>query len=170
MRSPHSTETALYRIVNDLNSESGDVSLLVDFSLALENIDHNILIERLEKRVGLSGPVLDWPAFYLKAQLFSESMYGESHRGQYLVHCSSVCTCCPLATQARKTRYVSIIMPVTHSYTCPFSPVESLVECIKGMNTWVSRNVLQLNCDKTEILIIGAKPLQKSVPFYPLSA
>ncbi len=58
----HSTETALIKIINDIrfNSDSGKISVLVllDLSAAFDTVDHNILLERLENWVGLSGMAL----------------------------------------------------------------------------------------------------------------
>ncbi len=60
----HSTETALIKIINEIcfNSDSGKISVLVllDLSAAFDIVDHNILLERLENWVGLSGMVLKW--------------------------------------------------------------------------------------------------------------
>ncbi len=58
-RPHHSTQTALIKIINDIrfNSDSGIISVLVllDVSAVFDTVDHNILIERLENWVGLSG-------------------------------------------------------------------------------------------------------------------
>ena len=66
----HSTETALLYIQNDiLNSiDQNKVVLLVllDLSAAFDTIDHELLINRLSSRLGLSGCVLDWFRSYLK--------------------------------------------------------------------------------------------------------
>ena len=60
----HNTETALLYIHNDiLNSiDQNKVVLLVllDLSAAYDTIDHELLINRLSSRLGLSGCVLDW--------------------------------------------------------------------------------------------------------------
>ncbi len=65
----HSTETALIRVTNDLllSSDPGCISLLVilDLSAALDTIDHNILLNRLENFVGISGSALAWFKSYL---------------------------------------------------------------------------------------------------------
>ncbi len=66
-RAHHSTETAL-KIINDIhfNSDSGKISVLVllDLSAAFDTVDHNILLERLENWVGLSGMALKWLRSY----------------------------------------------------------------------------------------------------------
>ncbi len=55
----HSTETALIKIINYIrfNSDSGKISVLVllDLSAAFDTVDPNILLQRLENWVGLSG-------------------------------------------------------------------------------------------------------------------
>ncbi len=65
----HSTETALIRVTNDLllSSDRGCISLLVllDLSAAFDTIDHNILLNRLENFVGISGSALAWFKLYL---------------------------------------------------------------------------------------------------------
>ncbi len=58
-----STETALIKIIHDicLNTDSGKISALVilDLSAVFDTVDcHNILLERLENWVWLSGMVL----------------------------------------------------------------------------------------------------------------
>ncbi len=64
----HSTETAL-RVKNDLllSSDRGCISLLVLLNLnaAFDTIDHNILLNRLENSVGISGSALAWFKSYL---------------------------------------------------------------------------------------------------------
>ncbi len=65
----HRTETALIRVTNDLllSSDRGCISLLVllDLSAAFDTINHNILLNRLENFVGISGSSLAWFKSYL---------------------------------------------------------------------------------------------------------
>ena len=67
-RIEHSTETALTRIHNDIllaiDDSSCIILVLLDFSAALDAVDHNILL-RLELRFGITGKALSWLTFYL---------------------------------------------------------------------------------------------------------
>ena len=89
-RTNHSTETALTKIVSDLrlNSDANKVSILVllDLSAAFDTIDHDILINRLEKLVGLSDRVLNWFRTYIKGRKFYVKLgdhVSEKHDSSY---------------------------------------------------------------------------------------
>ncbi len=60
-------------MTNDLlvSSDHGCISLLVllDLSAAFDTIDHNILLNRLENFVGISGSALAWFKSYLSDHL-----------------------------------------------------------------------------------------------------
>ena len=68
-RRRHSTETALLRVVNDLNSsmESGFKSILLslDISAAFDTIDTDKLLQRLESDFGICGLASTWLRSYL---------------------------------------------------------------------------------------------------------
>ena len=65
----HSTETALFKVHNDILSsmDGGRVtaSTLLDRSAAFDTIDHTILLRRLGDWFGVSGKALDWYKSYL---------------------------------------------------------------------------------------------------------
>lgn len=77
-RRNHSTETALVKVFNDirLNTDSGRTTVLVllDLSAAFDTVDHNILLDRLENWVGISGIALSWFKSYLKDRDFFVSI------------------------------------------------------------------------------------------------
>ena len=60
----HSSETALLKIHNDIvdNMDNDKVTALtlLDLSAAFDTIDHLILLQRLHRYFGISGPDLQW--------------------------------------------------------------------------------------------------------------
>ena len=62
-RRHHSTETAVLKIVSDIlcAADRGDATCLclLEMSAAFDTVDHDILVERLEKAFGLRGQVLE---------------------------------------------------------------------------------------------------------------
>jgi len=65
----HSCETALCKTLNDiyLATDSGKCTMFVslDLSAAFDTIDHNILLNRLHTRYGITGSPLAWLTLYL---------------------------------------------------------------------------------------------------------
>ena len=65
----HSTETALLRVHNDImlavDRGSAVVLVLLDLSAPFDTIDHDILLQRVHKRIGVTGTALQWFKSYL---------------------------------------------------------------------------------------------------------
>ena len=70
----HSTETALFKVVNPIrrNTDAGKASVLamLVLSAAFDTVHHSILLHRLEKWVGFSGAVVKWLKSYLQDRSF----------------------------------------------------------------------------------------------------
>ncbi len=178
-RPSHSTETALIRVTNDLplSSDRGCISLLVllDLSAAFDTINHNILLNRLENSVGISGNALAWFKSYLsdlhqfvavneEVSYRSQVQYGVP-QGSVLGPLLFTLYMLPLGNIIRKhgvsfhcyaddTRlYISSRPRETHQ-------IEKRIECIVDLKNWMTNNFLLLNSEK-QMLIIGPKKTHK---------
>ena len=175
-RPHHSTETALLKVVNDirlsLDNNLPSILVLLDLSAAFDTVDHAMLLSRLQHHVGLSGPVLNWFRTYLSGRDYFVSLSGHSSA-------STPITCgVPQGSILGPVLFSLYMLPLGniirrhgidfHSYADDTqlyisvspndtSPIASLIQCIEQMNTWMSNNFLQLNKDKTEVLVIGPK-------------
>ena len=76
----HSTESALFKVKNDilLNMNRQHVTLLVplDLSAAFDTIDHGISLERLRSEFGVRDTALSWFASYLSGRTQQVSIDG----------------------------------------------------------------------------------------------
>ena len=65
----HSSETALFRVHNDIlraiDNGEGVILVLLDLSAAFDTVNHELLLSRLSTRYGLCGSVLKWFTSYL---------------------------------------------------------------------------------------------------------
>ena len=65
----HSTESARLKVMNDilLNMDAQKVTLLVllDLSAAFDTVRHDILLDRLRSRLGVTDQALNWFTSYL---------------------------------------------------------------------------------------------------------
>ncbi len=169
-RPSHSTETALIRVTNDLllSSDRGCISLLVllDSSTAFDTIDHNMLLNRLENFVGISGSALAWFKSHLSDRHKFVAVKEEvSYRSQvqYGVPQGSVqgpllftLYMLPLGNIIRKHRvsfhcyaddtqlYISSRPGETHQIE------KKLMECIVDIKNWMTSNFLLLNSEKKQ--------------------
>ncbi|KAL2088527.1 hypothetical protein ACEWY4_015426 [Coilia grayii] len=175
-RANHSTETALIKVINDihLNSDVGKTSVLVllDLSAAFDTVDHCILLHRLKHWVGFTGTVINWLKSYLQQRSFfvaignctsaSMSLTCGVPQGSILGPLLFNLYMLPLG-QIIKNNSVNY-----HSYADDtqvylalspndYTPLESLCGCIDQINNWMSHNFLQLNADKTEVIVFGKK-------------
>ena len=63
-RSDHSTETALRKVLSDILARICNqhvlFAVMLDFSAALDAVNREMLLDKMESRFGICGTVLDW--------------------------------------------------------------------------------------------------------------
>ncbi len=155
----HSTETALIKIINDIRFNSQlirkiSVLVLLDLSAAFDTVDHNILLERLENWVGLSGMALKWFRSYLEGRGNYVSI-GE-HKSKW----TSMTCGVPQGSILAPLLFSLYMLPLSqimrknqiayHSYADDtqiylalspndYSPIDSLCQCIDEINSWCAK-------------------------------
>ena len=77
-RANHSTETALLSLLSGVDKSQLTLLALFDMSVALEMVDHEILLQRLETSRGLEGPPLLWLRSYLsdRSEMITSGNFG----------------------------------------------------------------------------------------------
>uniref|UniRef100_A0A3B3DFR7 Reverse transcriptase domain-containing protein n=1 Tax=Oryzias melastigma TaxID=30732 RepID=A0A3B3DFR7_ORYME len=165
-RMNHSTETALLKIVNDLrinlDSQKLSVLVLLDLSAAFDTVDHQILLNRLRSLVGLSGNVLKWFYSYLSDRDFYVSLDTCSSR----IH--EISCGVPQGSILSPILFNLYMLPLGdvirrhgvdfHSYADDtqlyiavspddLEPLNTLLNCILDIKSWMAENFLQLNQD-----------------------
>lgn len=173
-RKKHSTESALLRVLNDilLFVDSGNSAILVilDLSAAFDTVDHEILLTRLEKCVGIQGTALSWFRSYLSNRTFSVGI-GRAVSSVARVACGvpqgSILApilfslyMLPLGSILKKhgVSYhfyaddTQIYLPLKHNDK---QGLETLLACLTDVRSWMSLNFLHLNESKTEVIVFG---------------
>ena len=177
-RPGHSTESALLRVKNDIHMSmaKGNVAALVllDLSAAFDTIDHQILLHRLSAWFGLGGTVLDWFTSYLNQSTQNIKIgdtLSEPTSLEYGVPQGSVLG--PLLFTTYTTPISNIIHESDHIYHHLYADdtqvyisltpgnaqttFSTLQVCLSAVQSWMSKNMLKLNPDKTEFLLIGTE-------------
>ncbi|KAK2872069.1 hypothetical protein Q8A73_024565, partial [Channa argus] len=175
----HSTETALVKVTNDLlmASDNGLISILVllDLSAAFDTIDHNILLQRLEHEIGITGTALGWFKSYLSDRFQFVHVNDESSmhtKVSYGVPQGSVLG--PILFTLYMSPLGNIIRKHSINFHCyaddtqlylSMEPDENnqlikLQACLQDIKAWMSHNFLLLNSDKTEVIVFGPKNIR----------
>ncbi len=173
-RSLHSTETASLKVSNDLlqilDTGSDAVLVLLDLSAAFDTIDNSILLQQLEKWVGIQGTALQWLASYLKDRTLSVSIGNFSSssapllfgmpQGSILGPLLFSLYMLPLGAIFMKYKISSHCYADDTQFYLPAKTdgsgsLDVLDDCFEEIKGWMADNFLQLNESKSEILILG---------------
>ena len=173
-RKGHSTETALLRLHNDAVSAvdrgCGVCLVLLDLSAAFDTIDHTILLTFLKEHIGLGGPVLDLFQSYLSGRTqcisiegvlseLKELVYGVP-QGSVLGPLEFCIYTIPIGAILRHYKINYQIYADDTQLYCAFElesfnqVFSSIRTCISDIRSWMIKNKLKINDDKTELLII----------------
>ena len=177
-RKHHSTESALLKVHNDIMmmKDKGKVILLalLDLSAAFDTVNHDILIERLQRDYGISDTAAKWFNSYLRDR-DQKVVIGDAFSGAVALE-----TGVPQGSgggpgaYTRYTRNLGTIirdlMLLFHLFADdtqlyqsvdPGSIIsqnngrERMENGISEIGNWMNRNRLKLNKEKTEFLMIG---------------
>ncbi|KAL9981312.1 hypothetical protein ACROYT_G009999 [Oculina patagonica] len=179
-RAGHSTETALLKVMNDImlgmNSKCVTLLVLLDLSAAFDSVNHGILINRLQNKVGLQGTVLNWFKSYLSNRSQRITISGTLSKC-FNLDCGVPQGSClgPLLFIIYSSQLFDVIekhLPCVHCfaddtqlYLC-FKPdsqvsqdvaMRAMESCIADIRSWMISDRLLLNDDKTEMLLIGTQ-------------
>ena len=173
-RKYHSTETALLKILDDLNkivdSRHSAVLVGLDLSAAFDTIEHDILIEWLRSVFGVSGVALGWIGSYLQGRKQYTVARGERSAHSLLdfgVPQGSVLG--PFLFSIYVSPIVNIISAHKiqfHQYaddTQLYVRIESDVDvkrlemCTLAVRDWFTENGMLLNPDKSEVLLVASQ-------------
>ena len=160
-----------------IDTYGGAVLILLDLSAAFDTIDHTILLQRLHE-LGIRDTALDWFRSYLSQRTQSVVINGtrSSHRnlsfgvpqGSVLGPILFTLYTTPLGAIARKYQLNFHLYADDTQLYMSFKPnnVESLPlvisniqNCVIDIKSWMTANMLQLNMDKTEVLVLMNKSL-----------
>ena len=179
-RQHHSTETALLKVMNDvllnMNSQQVTLMVLLDLSSAFDTVNHDILLERLDKDIGMRGVTLDWFRSYLSNRCQQVCANGSLSK-QYHLNCGVPQGSCldPLLFSMYTSTLFKVIerhLPKAHCYAddtqlyVSFKPgdakaqdeaIRTMENCIEDLRNWLIEGRLLLNDDKTEFLVIGTR-------------
>lgn len=171
-KSSHSTETALLRVFNDIlqATDCGHsvILVLLDLTAAFDTVDHQILLTRLERCVGIQGTALEWLRSYLTDREICVRI-GSSQSAVSPLNCGvpqgSILGpllfplyLLPLGTIFRNHGIAfhlyaddtQLYMPLKHENG---NNVKQLLDCVEEVRNWLSLNLLFLNDSKTEMTV-----------------
>ena len=176
-RKDHSCETALIRLVDDVQmhlSERKNVALiLLDSSAAFDTVDQHILLQKLERNFGIKGNALNLIKSYFKNRTFSTKINKTQSKPRRLLHgVPQGSLLGPLLYVLYTYEIENIVLQHGLSILCyaddcqiyvPFddsrkTETEKLIaECLNHLQSWMKTNFLKLNPEKTVVKIFKHK-------------
>ena len=164
-----------------IDTYGGAVLILLDLSAAFDTIDHTILLHRLHE-LGIRDAALDWFRSYLSQRRQSVVINGtrSSYRnlsfgvpqGSVLGPILFTLYTTPLGAIARKYQLNFHLYADDTQLCMAFKPdnaeslpliISNIQNCVIDIKSWMTANMLQLNMDKTEVLVLMNKSLRNPI-------
>ena len=184
-RPGHSIETALLKVQNDILMSIDDKKMvllvLLDLSTAFDTVSHDILLERLENRIGVKGCALAWFRSYLlsrkqkvRCQTVESSVQNLKcgvPQGSVLGPILFCIYTTPVGDIIRQhgvsfhqyaddtQLYVAFDPTSQHSVETADVTMES---CISHLRSWMVQNMLKFNDNKTEVIVVRSPYLHRA--------
>jgi hypothetical protein len=178
-REKHSCETAMVKIINDMNYmiENGNMValILLDLSAAFDTVDHEILTTRLRTDFGLTSQVLKWIVSYLTNRSFSVNIRKEHSNRQclnYGVPQGSLLGPILFIMYTKDINEIANKHKLSiHMYAddtqlyIGFQAIDptnvaiterTIHACLEEIKLWMNQNFLKINAGKTKFIIIGS--------------
>lgn len=176
-RRGHSTETALLKVQDDIlramDSKLVTFIVFLDLSAAFDSVDHEILLRRLTNKFGFTGSVISWLDSYLSdrsvrmkiANDFSQprklkfgvpqgSVVGPQLFSLYTNPIADIIERRPRIQHHSYADDVQLYISADPKDSDDVrSALVSLSLCVNDLQQWMQRNMLKLNCEKTEFLV-----------------
>ena len=152
---------------------------LLDLSAAFDTIDHSILLQRLHRYFGISGPALRWFKSFLSDRYQSIKISGTLSSPQHLpfgVPQGSVLG--PVLFSLYTTSLSQVIanrslshhlyaddtqVYISLSQSNVQESLSTLSDCLTDILSWMESSKLKLNPDITDLIIIGTKQQRNKV-------
>ena len=161
----------------------GVILVLLDLSAAFDTIDHDHLFELLQNRFDIKGTALDWIKSYLRNQASSIQIHSKTSpptvtsfgvpQGSVLGPIIFTIYTTPLADIIKHHKLSYHFYADDTQLYITFDPksecslhesITHVEKCAMDIKIWMSKKMLKLNDDKTEVLYISSPYFQKSLP------
>ena len=177
-RSNYSCETSLVKLVNDIlwdfENQNAVVLVALDLSAAFNTVDHEVLLDVLSTRFGVSGSAYNSFSSYLRPRscLVEIENLRSSERSLdfsvlqgscggpvlYSVYASSLQTEIPVSVRlnAFADNYSLNYAFKANNREQEDETVNCLEHCMLNVNRWMNQNRLKMNTDKTKFILLGS--------------
>ena len=183
----HSTETALLKVKSDImgmiHNEKGVFLVLLDLSAAFDTGNHNVLFNRLECEIGITGTALEWFKSNFSGrttQVLIDNTYSASHdmlyglpQGSIVGPKSFTIYTIPIGRIIKGNNLLYHIYADDIQIYTSFTPSDSssiqsalqaLTKCIVELKSWMTENMLKLNNNKTEFFVATSPHFNRLMP------